>query len=156
MHEIDRPIFDGRFTPALTEAGAGAGPIRGAARGSASTDPADTHEADRRAAPVEARSSGTRDPVETGRRAALGHTIDRFSENATAAATAIVRLAHGAESEAVRLRAARAVLADFMTVENYAFLCGRMAEIERRPDARCPRFDGCHPHVPDRGPSTSN
>jgi hypothetical protein len=66
------------------------------------------------------------------RRKAIDRAIGRLSRHATAAADQIARLAKGAASEAVRLHAARAVLADLMTVSNYAALEDRLAEVERR------------------------
>jgi len=78
------------------------------------------------------RSPEVRDLVERIRRRAIDRAIGRLSRNATAAADQIARLAREAESEAVKLNAARAVLADLMSVSNYAALEKRLAEIERR------------------------
>ena len=72
------------------------------------------------------------DQVEAIRREVLDRTIGRLSDNATAAADEIARLFREASSEAVRLNAARAVLAELMAVSHYAALEGRMAEIEGR------------------------
>jgi hypothetical protein len=72
------------------------------------------------------------DQVEAIRREVLDRTIGRLSDNATAAADEIARLFREASSEAVRLQAARAVLAELMVVSSYAALEGRMAEVERR------------------------
>jgi len=66
------------------------------------------------------------------RRRVIDRAVGRLSKNATAAADEIVRLAKKAASEAVRLNAARAVLAELMAVSNYATLEGRLAEVERR------------------------
>jgi hypothetical protein len=139
MPDINNPILEGRLTPAPAGGGAVADPTR-------------THDVDRRAPHIGARSGGILDQVETIRRAALDDTIDRLSENATAAATAIVRLAKGARSEAVRLGAARSVLADLMAVETYATLVSRLAEVERRLDIRSTLFDGHDRGEPGRGP----
>jgi hypothetical protein len=77
------------------------------------------------------------DQVEAIRREVLDRTVGRLSDHATAAVDEIVRLVTGAASEAVRLQAARAVLAELMVVSSYAALEGRMAEVERRiTDAR--------------------
>ena len=77
------------------------------------------------------------DQVEAIRREVLHCTIGRLSDNATVAVDEIVRLVKDAASEAVRLQAARAVLAELMVVSSYATLEGRMAEVERRiTDAR--------------------
>jgi hypothetical protein len=70
--------------------------------------------------------------VEAIRREVLHCTIGRLSDNATVAVDEIVRLVKGAASEAVRLQAARAVLAELMVVSSYAALEGRMAAVERR------------------------
>jgi hypothetical protein len=70
--------------------------------------------------------------VEAIRREVLDRTIGRLSDNAAAAADEIARLFREASSEAVRLQAARAVLAELMVVSSYAALEGRMAEVERR------------------------
>jgi hypothetical protein len=78
------------------------------------------------------RSPEVLDKVEAIRRAALEQAIGRLSGQATDAAQEITRLAREAVSEAVRLQAARAVLAELMTVSNYTALERRMAEIERR------------------------
>jgi hypothetical protein len=72
------------------------------------------------------------DEVKAIRRAALEQAIGRLSGNANDAAEQINRLAKEAASESVRLGAARAVLAELMTVSSYAALGRRMAEIERR------------------------
>ena len=72
------------------------------------------------------------DQVEAIRREVLDRTVGRLSDNATAAADEIARLFREASSEAVRLQAARAVLAELMVVSSYAALEGRMAEVERR------------------------
>jgi hypothetical protein len=78
------------------------------------------------------RSDDVRELVERIRSRAIHRAIGRLARNAVAAADQINKLAKGATSEAVRLQAARAVLADIMTVSNYAALEGRLAEVERR------------------------
>ena len=70
--------------------------------------------------------------VEDIRRQAIECAIGRLSDNATAAANKIARLVQEAAAESVQLQAARAVLADLMSVSNYAALERRLAEIERR------------------------
>ena len=77
-------------------------------------------------------SPEVRDQVEAIRRAVIDRTIGRLSDHATEAADQIARLAKDATSEAVRLQAARAVLAELMAVSNYATLDSRLAEVERR------------------------
>ena len=66
------------------------------------------------------------------RRRAIDRAIGRLSCHATRAAAEIVRLFQEAASEAVRLQAARAVLADLMTVSDYAALEDRLADVERQ------------------------
>ena len=65
------------------------------------------------------------------RRRAIDRAVGRLSRYASAAAEQIARLAKGAESESVKLQAARAVLADLMQVANYADLEDSIAELER-------------------------
>lgn len=64
------------------------------------------------------------------RRRAIDRAIGRLSKNATAAADEIAKLAKSATSEAVRLHAARSVLADLITVSDYAALESRLSEVE--------------------------
>src|SRR5262245_31948957 len=77
-------------------------------------------------------SSEVRKLVQRIRRRVIDRAVGRLSKNATAAADEIVRLAKQAASEAVRLNAARAVLAELMAVSKHATLEGRLAEVERR------------------------
>ena len=58
--------------------------------------------------------------------------VGRLARNATAAAAQIARLARKATSEAVRLQASRAVLAELMAISNYATIEDRLAEVERK------------------------
>jgi hypothetical protein len=78
------------------------------------------------------RSPEVREQTESLRRAVLAEAVKTLGEHAAAAARQIVNLAAHAQSEAVRLQAARAVLAEFMSVSNYTSLVGRLADIERR------------------------
>lgn len=78
------------------------------------------------------RSPEVLDLIDRIRRRAIDRAVGRLSRNATAAADQIARLARKANSEAVRLHAARAVLADLMAVSDYAALEGRLADVERR------------------------
>jgi transposase-like protein len=71
---------------------------------------------------------------ETWRRHALNQTIGRMARRATAAADGIERLAKGAESESVRLRAWRAILADQMSVAKFSNLEQRMRELEEQEE----------------------
>jgi hypothetical protein len=90
------------------------------------------HQVAERTARTWSNSPEVLDQVEAVRREVLDRTIGRLSDHATAAADEIARLAREASSEAVRLQAARAVLAELMIVSSYAALEGRMAEVERR------------------------
>jgi hypothetical protein len=78
------------------------------------------------------RSSEVRDRTESIRRAVLAEAVKQLGAHAAAAAGQIVKLAENAKSEAVRLQAARAVLAEFVSVSNYTSMAGQLADIERR------------------------
>ena len=78
------------------------------------------------------RSPEVRDRTESIRRAVLAEAVKQLGAHAAAAAGQIVKLAENARSEAVRLQAARAVLAEFMSVSNYSSMAGQLADIERR------------------------
>src|SRR5262249_46727643 len=82
------------------------------------------------------RSPEVRQLVEQVRRRTIDRAVGRLSKHATAAAEQIGRLAAKAESEAIQLAASRAVLADLMTVSNYATLEARIADVERRIHAQ--------------------
>jgi hypothetical protein len=105
---------------------------RALAKGSTVTDWAQINQVPDRTAYRWAGCRAVRDEVEAIRRDALDLAIGRLSEKATSAAEQIARLAEAAVSEAVRLQASRAVLAELMTVSSYAALEHRLAEIERR------------------------
>jgi hypothetical protein len=77
------------------------------------------------------RSPEVRDRTESLRRAVLAEAVTQLGAQA-AAAGPIVKLAEGARSEAVRLQAAPAVLAEFISASNDTGLAGRLADIERR------------------------
>jgi hypothetical protein len=70
--------------------------------------------------------------VQEIRREAVDRAVGKLSEGATVAAEKIARLVQEAGSESVQLSAARAVLADLMSVSNYAALEQRLVELERR------------------------
>jgi hypothetical protein len=70
------------------------------------------------------------------RRRCLSRAIGRMVYLATKAADGIAELAKGAESESVRLRAWRAILADQMAVCKFSELEHRMADIEEQLSAR--------------------
>ncbi len=77
-------------------------------------------------------SPEVRDEIEKVRREILDGAIGRLSGHAASAAAQITLLSAEAESEAVRLQAARAVLAELLTVTNFAVLERRLFELERR------------------------
>ena len=66
------------------------------------------------------------------RRRALNQAIGRLTGMAMKAVDGIAKLAKGAESESVQLRAWRAILADLMAVSKFSDLEYRMAEIEEQ------------------------
>ena len=79
-----------------------------------------------------ARSPDVRQRVRRIQRRALERAIGQLSRHAAAAAGQIAALARDAQSEAVRLQAARAVLADLMQVADYADHDDRITALERR------------------------
>lgn len=79
-----------------------------------------------------ARSREVLDQVEAIRHAAIDRAVGRLSENATVAADEITRLVRESASDAVRLQAARAVLADLMAIADHAAFEQRLADLERR------------------------
>ena len=93
---------------------------------------ADAHGVPERTARTWSHSPEVLDQVAAIRRAVLDRAIGRLSDHAIAAADQIAALARDAASEAVKLQAARAVLADLMAVSNYAALEDRLADVERR------------------------
>jgi hypothetical protein len=86
----------------------------------------------RRTAHSWSKSPEVRDLVARIRRRAIDRAVGLLSRNATAAAKRPASLAKGAASESVQLQAARAILADLMSVSNYAEMEGRLAEVERQ------------------------
>jgi hypothetical protein len=93
---------------------------------------AKAHDVPERTAYTWARSPEVRDRVRRIQRRALERAIGQLSRHAAAAAGQIATLARAAQSEAVQLQAARAVLADLMQVADYADHEARLAELERR------------------------
>ncbi len=73
---------------------------------------------------------------EMWRRTVLNQAIGRMVRRSNAAADGIERLAKGADSEAVRLRAWRAILADQMAVARFSTLEQRMTELEEGAKAQ--------------------
>ena len=86
-----------------------------------------------------ARSREVLDQVEAIRHAAIDRAVGRLSENATVAADEITRLVRESASDAVRLQAARAVLADLMAIADHAAFEQRLADLERRLRDGVPR-----------------
>jgi hypothetical protein len=90
------------------------------------------HDVAERTAYTWARSPEVRKQVHRIRRRAIDRAVGRLSRHAAAAADQIARLSKEALSEAVRFQAARAVLADLMSVSNYAAFDDRLTKIEKR------------------------
>ena len=97
------------------------------------------HDVPERTAYTWARSPEVRTKVRRIQRRALERAIGRLSRHAAAAAAQIATLAKDAQSEAVKLQAARAVLADLMQVTDYADHEDRITALERR--LRAPHSD---------------
>ena len=68
--------------------------------------------------------------VESYRRRTIDQAIGRMTKHTNRAADIIVRIAKDAESDLVRLRAARAIFSDMMAVSEYSGLEFRMTAIE--------------------------
>jgi hypothetical protein len=77
-----------------------------------------------------AREPEVRAEIEAFRRRAIDRAVGVFAKRAGWAANGICKLAGGAESESVRLRAFRAVLDELMAVSRFSGLDERMAELE--------------------------
>jgi hypothetical protein len=102
------------------------------AAGTAVPDWARANDVPSRTAYTWSRSPEVLDQVKLIRSQVLDRTAGRLSDNATAAADKIAKLAQEAASESVQLQAARAVLAELVTVSNYVALERRLDELERR------------------------
>jgi hypothetical protein len=102
------------------------------AAGTAVPDWARENDVHRRTAYTWSRSPEVLDQVKLIRSQVLDRAAGRLSDNATAAADKIAKLAQEAASESVQLQAARAVLAELMTVSNYLAIERRLDELERR------------------------
>lgn len=92
------------------------------------------HDVPTRTAYTWSRSPEVRRQVARIRRRAIDRAIGQLTRHATAAANQIARLARESDSDAVKLQASRAVLADLMAVANYATLERRLAALEGRVD----------------------
>jgi hypothetical protein len=77
-----------------------------------------------------AKDPTVRKAVESYRRRTIDQAVGRMTKQANRATEIIVRIANEAESDSVRLRAARAIFSDMMAVSNYSGLEVRMKEIE--------------------------
>jgi hypothetical protein len=83
-----------------------------------------------------ARDRKVREAADLWRRTALSQAIGRMVRCSTSAVAGIERLARDADSEAVRLRAWRAILADQMAVAKFSALEGRLLEVEQMLDGQ--------------------
>jgi hypothetical protein len=70
--------------------------------------------------------------VQRYRRRYVDRALGRLAKGVAGSAAEIVRLALKGKSEAVRLQAARAVLAELINMSNHADLAARVGELERR------------------------
>jgi hypothetical protein len=73
-----------------------------------------------------------RQAAEQCRRRAIDRAVGQMSSRATWVVRGITRLAGEGESESVRLRAYRALMADMMAVSRFGGLEDRMTDIEKR------------------------
>ena len=80
-----------------------------------------------------------RKAVESYRRRTIDQAIGRMTKQTTRAADVIISIANEAESDSVRLRAARAIFSDMIVVSNYSGLESRMVEIEQQLEQRIGR-----------------
>jgi molybdenum-dependent DNA-binding transcriptional regulator ModE len=83
-----------------------------------------------------ARDRKVREASDMWRRTVLSQAIGRMVRCSTSAVAGMERLAKGADSEAVRLRAWRAILADQMAMARFSTLEHRMTELEEERDAQ--------------------
>jgi hypothetical protein len=75
------------------------------------------------------------DQVERIRRRAVDRAVGELTRRAVKAVRGVAKLADSAESEAVRLNANRAIIADMLAVTDHANFERRLAELERRARA---------------------
>jgi hypothetical protein len=83
-----------------------------------------------------AKEPKVRAAVEAYRRRAIDQAIGRMAMHTTTAADGIAKIAKESESDAVRLRAYRALFSDMIATSKYTGLESRMADIEGRLIAR--------------------
>jgi hypothetical protein len=81
------------------------------------------------------KEQGFRLVVQAWRREALDRAIGMMASRSTGAVKVIAGLADGADSESVRLRAARAVLSDQIAVAKFSDLESRMGQLEAHVEA---------------------
>lgn len=74
--------------------------------------------------------------VEAWRLRAIDRAVGRMASRAGAAADGITKLAEGATSESVQLKAWRAILSDQIAVSKYAGWGGRLADLEEKLSAQ--------------------
>jgi hypothetical protein len=79
-----------------------------------------------------AREPEVRKEVANCRRRLVGLAVGRLARNASRAADTIVRISREGDSDAVRLRAARAVFSDLVQVAKFSDLEGRMLDVETK------------------------
>ncbi len=89
--------------------------------------------------------------VEACRRRELDRALGRLASLSGKAAAGIARLAAGAESESVQLRACGAILADQMAVSRFSGLENRMVEIEEYIRDRAGQTDQTGQRAPGNG-----
>ena len=83
-----------------------------------------------------AKDPKVRREVEACRRRVVNQAIGRLTGMTTKAVDGITNLAQEADSESVKLRAWRAILADMMSVSKFSVLEYRMTEIEEELNKR--------------------
>jgi hypothetical protein len=119
------------------------------ARGGSITAWAKKNELARRTAFYWAQEPKVREEVEEFRRQSFDQALGRINRRATKAADGIFKLAGFADSEAVQLRAWRALLTEQMAIARFSTLDRRMLELEQvvqaqRGEAGRPGY-GCRP-----------
>ena len=119
MHEVDSKMEDLKTSLGLAMA-----------RGQSVAAWAHQNDVAERTAQRWAKEPKVREASDLWRRRVLNQAIGRTVRRASKAVDGIERLAKGADSESVRLRAWRAILADQMTMARFSTLEQRMTELE--------------------------
>jgi hypothetical protein len=83
-----------------------------------------------------AKEPDVRKAVEAYRRRTIDLAVGRMTKGSSEAAELILKIAHEADTYAVRLRAARAVLSDMIKVAKFSGIEERMTAIEDKLDKR--------------------